>query len=312
MTKPTAPSTSAEDTEDEDDAEGDSADAAEASAEKAQADFEKRLARLQAAVLKLSKKAGPTAVRRDQDFQEARVALDEQLADLERAAQKRCSPATRTRRPSSGSAASWTSWSRKPSPVGGTRRWPLVLSIYGALSVVQAAVIALSRDYHAAIARDASLLLGVAPEDPPLEPRVRLNVAWIRRKLKQRTRSLLVFLPGVALITVAAFALPGADDGDAASSPRSGPPTGGWCGRRARAPAPGSERASPGRPGSCGCGTASLWLPCPLWAWMTKALGEALGATHPVRFLARRGGGGAAGGVRRAWPRLAPCSSSRW
>jgi hypothetical protein len=84
----------------------------------------------------------------------------------------------------------------------------LVLSVYGALSVAQALVIALSRDYHAAIARDASLLLGVAPEDPPTAPRVRLNVAWIRRKMSQRTRSLLAFLPGVALISLAALPFP--------------------------------------------------------------------------------------------------------
>ncbi len=208
VTKPTAPSTSAEDTEDGDDAEGDSADAEEASAEKAQADFEKRLARLQAAVLKLSKKAGPTAVRRDQDFQEARVALDEQLADLESAAEK-VKPSDEDKAALIRLGGELDVLEQKTKPGWWDSALALVLSIYGALSVVQAAVIALSRDYHAAIARDASLLLGVAPEDPPLEPRVRLNVAWIRRKLKQRTRSLLVFLPGVALITLAAFAFPG-------------------------------------------------------------------------------------------------------
>jgi hypothetical protein len=207
LTKPTAPSTSAQDAEDRDDTEGDSADTEETSAAKSQADFEKRLARLQAAVLKLSKKAGPTAVRRDQDFQEARVELDEQLADLERAAEK-VKPSDEDKAALVRLGGELDVLEQKTKPGWWDSVWALVLSIYGALSVVQAAVIALSRDYHAAIARDASLLLGVAPEDPPLEPRVRLNVAWIRRKLKQRTRSLLVFLPGVALITLAAFAFP--------------------------------------------------------------------------------------------------------
>jgi hypothetical protein len=212
--KPTAPATPAGDTKDEDkdadedDAEADAAAAEEASAEKAQADFEKRLAKLQASVVKLSKKAGPTAVRRDQDFQESRVELDEQLADLERAAEK-VQPSEEDKAALVRLGGELDVLEQKTKPGWWDSALALVLSIYGALSVVQAAVIALSRDYHAAIARDASLLLGVSPEDPPLEPRVRLNVAWIRRKFKQRTRSLLVFLPGVALITLVAAALPG-------------------------------------------------------------------------------------------------------
>ncbi len=208
-TKPQVPSASTDEVDAEDDDEADTApeDAAEASAEKAQADFEKRLAKLQASVLKLSKKAGPTAVRRDQDFQDARVALDEQLADLEHAAE-RVHPSEEDKAALVRLGGELDVLEQKTKPGFWDSALALVLSIYGALSIVQAAVIALSRDYHAAIARDASLLLGVAPEDPPLEPRVRLNVPWIRRKLKQRTRSLLVFLPGAALITTAAFFFP--------------------------------------------------------------------------------------------------------
>jgi hypothetical protein len=206
-TERAAPSTSAQDTAEEDEDDADSADAEEENAEKAHADFEKRLQKLQSAVLKLSKKAGPTAVRRDQDFQEARAALDEQLADLERAAEK-AQPSEEDKAALVRLGGELDVLEQKTKPGWWDSALALVLSIYGALSLVQAGVIALSRDYHAAIARDASLLLGVTPEDPPLEPRVRLNVAWIRRKLKQRTRSLLVFLPGVVLISLAAFALP--------------------------------------------------------------------------------------------------------
>jgi hypothetical protein len=207
QTKRAAPSASAQDTDDEDEEESDSTDTQEENAEKAQEGFEKGLHKLQAAVLKLSKKAGPTAVRRDKDFQEARVALDEQLADLERSAEKaQLSEEDKAALVRLGGELDVLE--QKTKPGWWDSALALVLSIYGALSLVQAGVIALSRDYHAAIARDASLLLGVAPEDPPLEPRVRLNVPWIRRKLKQRTRSLLVFLPGVVLISLAALALP--------------------------------------------------------------------------------------------------------
>jgi hypothetical protein len=202
---PAPPAPDAVDEDSEDDA--DSADAEVPSTQKAQADFEKRLGKLQAAVLKLSKKAGPTAVRRNQDFQEARVELDEQLADLEHAAEK-VQPSEEDKTTLIRLGGELDVLEQKTKPGFWDSALALVLSIYGALSLVQAAVIALSRDYHAAIARDASLLLGVSPEDPPLKPRIRLNVAWIRRKLKQRTRSLLVFLPGVALISIAALALP--------------------------------------------------------------------------------------------------------
>jgi hypothetical protein len=205
QTKRAPPSAAAQDTEDEEDS--DSADSEETIAEKSHADFEKGLQKLQTSVLKLSKKAGPTAVRRDTDFQEARVALDEQLADLERLAHK-VQPSEEDKTALVRLGGELDVLEQKTRPGWWDSALALVLSIYGALSLVQAAVIALSRDYHAAIARDASLLLGVAPEDPPLEPRVRLDVAWIRRKFKQRTRSLLVFLPGVALISVAAVILP--------------------------------------------------------------------------------------------------------
>jgi hypothetical protein len=173
----------------------------------AHAEFQRGLQRLQSSVLKLSKKAGPTAVRRDEGFQKARLALDEQLADLEQEAEK----AQLTEEDKAALvrlSGELDVLEQKTRPGWWDSAIALVLSIYGALSIVQAAVIALSRDYHAAIARDASLLLGVTPEDPPLSPRVRLNVAWIRRKLRQRTRSLFVFLPGVLLISLVALVLP--------------------------------------------------------------------------------------------------------
>ena len=178
-----------------------------ADAAQAKAEFQSKLHKLEKALADLSSKAGPTAVRRDKDFQEAREDLDEQLSGLEEDAAD--VPLTAEQKATLlRLGAELDVLEQKTKPGFWDSAWALVLSIYGALSVAQAVVIALSRDYHAAIARDASLLMGVAPEDPPTRPRVRLNTAWVRRKFKQRTRSMLVFLPGLALISVAALPFP--------------------------------------------------------------------------------------------------------
>lgn len=230
-TKPLEPSTPKVEVEeeDDDDDDDDTKDAtsvakdatdtkAAAAAEKAKAALEAKKARdikrfqnglvkLQTAITDLSKKAGATAVRRDKEFQDARRSLDDDLEDLEsRAGKVPLTEEDKARLVQLGGELDVLEAKTKPGFWDSALA--LVLSIYGALSVVQAVVVALSRDYHAAIARDASLLLGVAPEDPPLVPKVRLNVAWVRRKFKQRTRSLLTFLPGVALISIAALPFP--------------------------------------------------------------------------------------------------------
>jgi hypothetical protein len=211
--KPVVPSVPAKATADDDDDEPDedekdtpdTADTADTA--HTNTAFQRGLQQLQASIIDLSKKAGATAVRRDSEFQKDRMDLDEKLTELEHSARKvqltEEDKATLLRLGSELDVLE-----QKTKPGFWDSALALALSIYGALSVAQAVVIALSRDYHAAIARDASLLLGVAPEDPPLAPRVRLNVAWIRRKFRQRTRSILVFLPGVGLITLAALPFP--------------------------------------------------------------------------------------------------------
>lgn len=162
---------------------------------------------LQTAILDLAKQAGETVVRRDKDFQESRLELDKQFAELERTAEKvRLSEQDRAALVRLGGELDVLE--QRTRPGFWDSAWALILSIYGTLSLIQAGVIALSRDYHVSIARDASLLLGVAPEDPPMVPRVRINIGWIRRKLKQRTRTLLVFLPGLGLIWLAALPFP--------------------------------------------------------------------------------------------------------
>jgi hypothetical protein len=80
--------------------------------------------------------------------------------------------------------------------------------LFGALQVAQWVVIALSRDYHDAISRDASLLTGVTPEDEEVTPRVRVDFAWMRKKVQRRWRAFLLFavgLPVLWLFTVPFF-----------------------------------------------------------------------------------------------------------
>ncbi len=170
--------------------------------------FQEQVQQLQKDLVNLSAKAGPTAIRRDREFQEARKGLDEQFSDLEHQAEH-LPLSAEEKALLVRLGAQLDVLEQKTKPGFWDSAWALVLSIYGSLSVAQAIVIALSRDYHAAVARDASLLLGVAPEDPPTAPRIHLNIAWVRRKFQQRTRSLLCFLPGVALISVISLPFPG-------------------------------------------------------------------------------------------------------
>ncbi|WP_225413278.1 hypothetical protein [Stigmatella hybrida] len=82
-------------------------------------------------------------------------------------------------------------------------------ALLAALHLVQWGVIALTRDYHDAIAREASLLTAIEPEDGPLTPRVRLNVRWLLKELRHRWRSLVVFVLGTVVLSFLTLPLPG-------------------------------------------------------------------------------------------------------
>nr|WP_246357833.1 hypothetical protein [Pyxidicoccus fallax] len=75
-------------------------------------------------------------------------------------------------------------------------------ALFAALQVAQWVVIALSREYHDVIAREASLLTGVEPEDEAMQPRVHVDFAWIRKKVKRRWRAMLLFVVGVPAMLV--------------------------------------------------------------------------------------------------------------
>ncbi|RKG58686.1 hypothetical protein D7X30_13875 [Corallococcus sp. AB011P] len=78
--------------------------------------------------------------------------------------------------------------------------WEFWALFFGSLSAVQWIVVALSRDYHTVISREASLATGVPPEDPDITPHVRLNVPWLRAKLQRRWRAFLLFVMGMPAI----------------------------------------------------------------------------------------------------------------
>ncbi|MCP3141397.1 hypothetical protein [Pyxidicoccus xibeiensis] len=88
--------------------------------------------------------------------------------------------------------------------VKGFSLWGLAFwgALFAALQLSQWVVIALSREHHDAIARDASLLTGVPPEDEELTPRIRVDVPWIRKKVKRRWRAFMLFLVGVPAMVV--------------------------------------------------------------------------------------------------------------
>ncbi|HZI06952.1 MAG TPA: hypothetical protein VEZ71_23205 [Archangium sp.] len=81
-------------------------------------------------------------------------------------------------------------------------------ALFSALQIAQWIVIALSRDFHTVLEREVSLRTGVAPEDEPFTPRVRLNLPWLRRKMKQRWRAFVVFAFGAPVLWAVTLPLP--------------------------------------------------------------------------------------------------------
>lgn len=84
----------------------------------------------------------------------------------------------------------------------------LLAAIYASLGIAQTGILALSRDFHDALSRDLSLLVHVAPEDPPIRPKIRLDLPWVRRKASRRAHFFLGFIPGTVLITIVGRLIP--------------------------------------------------------------------------------------------------------
>ncbi|WP_426750686.1 hypothetical protein [Myxococcus sp. Y35] len=99
--------------------------------------------------------------------------------------------------PASRSGDAW--WTVKGFSVWSLAFWA---ALFAALQLAQWVVIALSRDYHDAISRKASLLTGLEPEEEDITPRVRVNFPWMRKKLKRRWRAFLLLMVGVPALFV--------------------------------------------------------------------------------------------------------------
>ncbi|NTX13113.1 hypothetical protein HUA76_20130 [Myxococcus sp. CA056] len=74
---------------------------------------------------------------------------------------------------------------------------PFWIALFAAMQLAQWVIIALSRDYHDVISREASLLTRVEPEDDAITPHIRLNVQWMRKKVRRRVRAMILFAVGV-------------------------------------------------------------------------------------------------------------------
>ncbi|RKG78247.1 hypothetical protein D7V88_30030 [Corallococcus terminator] len=86
--------------------------------------------------------------------------------------------------------------------------WEFWVLFFTSLSVAQWVVVALSRDFHTVISREASLATGITPEDPRLAPRVRVNVPWIKAKLQRRWRAYVLFVLGLPVIAAVTAPVP--------------------------------------------------------------------------------------------------------
>jgi hypothetical protein len=78
---------------------------------------------------------------------------------------------------------------------------------YATMVVVQWIIVALSRDYHDALARRLALQIGLPPEDADVAPRVRVNRPWLRKKVREKIRGIAFLAVGVPALGLAALAV---------------------------------------------------------------------------------------------------------
>ncbi len=92
-----------------------------------------------------------------------------------------------------------------------TREFQFWASLFAAMQIAQWVVIALSRDYHDAISRDVSLLTSIEPEDEPITPRPRIDMKWVRTRVRRYVRGMMVVLAGLPVIYAFTAPLPHTD-----------------------------------------------------------------------------------------------------
>ena len=90
-----------------------------------------------------------------------------------------------------------STWER---PMWLARAWAWVALVLSSLVVAQWVTLALTRDFQIPVARTASELVGIEPEDDDRPPQVRVDWKWLRRKLGRRIRGVLIVIPGALLL----------------------------------------------------------------------------------------------------------------
>ncbi len=101
-------------------------------------------------------------------------------------------------------------WSSRLARMGISWRFTAwLLALWGALYAAQLVVIALCRGYHAELSREACLLAGIAPEDPPIRPSPHLDLKWAWTRVKRYLRGWLVFTLGLPVCWLVTLPFPG-------------------------------------------------------------------------------------------------------
>lgn len=85
--------------------------------------------------------------------------------------------------------------------------WARLLSLYTAMSIFEAVIIAFTREHHDGLSYAVSAVVGAPPEEDIARPRVRLDVDWLVTKMKRRVQGGIILLVSVlpfgVLISVA-------------------------------------------------------------------------------------------------------------
>ncbi|HEY8205903.1 MAG TPA: hypothetical protein VIG99_00380 [Myxococcaceae bacterium] len=101
-------------------------------------------------------------------------------------------------------------WARQLAVLGIS--WRLLgwlVALWGVLYGAQFVVIALCRDYHSELSREACLLTGIAPEDPPRRPLPRFDLRWALLRAKRQLRGWWVITLGLPMCWLVSLPFPG-------------------------------------------------------------------------------------------------------
>lgn len=137
---------------------------------------------------------------------EARAGLAAALADLaapgsREGAQERVAAATEALQDAKEAEADAAEKLKEVEAEASLTWWRWLGAWVSSLVLAQWVVLALSRDYQDRLARDLSLVAGLQPEDLPGVARVRLDLGWLRRKMRRKLRGAMAVGVGVGMLS---------------------------------------------------------------------------------------------------------------